>query len=472
MLELFIILYLAITLMIGFFANRYVKNSKDFVQAGRNLPMFFNATALFALWFGSETVFGASSEFATHGLIGVIEDPFGGVLCLLLFALFFVRRLYRLNLLTLGDLFRNQYGKRVEMISSAFMLITFFGYIAAQLVALALILKSVTGLPQEYGVLICSIIVTSYTFVGGMWAVSITDFLQSIFIVIGLSAFAIFLTAEAGGFEAVFAASEPSTFQFFPEGNGVEITNWIAAWLTLGLGSLASQDIFQRVNSAKSEKAAVRSTYLGAFLYLVFAMFPLYIVLAAKAIYPELSDMAASEEGFDAQQVIPTMVLNHAPLFIQVLIFGSLISAVLSTCSGALLAPASILSENLIKPAVKKEYTDKQFLWLVRLSVVLIAIVATVMATIRQDIYELVAESSILGIVSLLVPMVFALFFKKIASTSGAMLSMFLGISSWIILEYFIQPEINAFIPALFISILAMISGYYFEKLKGKKIKL
>src|SRR3989344_1566731 len=120
MLELFIILYLVLTLMIGFFANRYVKSSKDFVQAGRNLPMFFNATALFAL--------------------------------------FFVRRLYRLNLLTLGDLFRNQYGKRVEMVSSAFMLITFFGYIAAQLVALALILKSVTGLPQEYGVIICSVI--------------------------------------------------------------------------------------------------------------------------------------------------------------------------------------------------------------------------------------------------------------------------------------------------------------------------
>lgn len=459
MLELFIILYLIITIGIGFFANRWVKSSKDFVQAGRNLPMFLNATALFALWFGSETVFGASSEFAQHGLLGVIEDPFGGVLCLLLFAVFFARRLYRLNILTLGDLFRNSYGKRVELISSVFMLITFFGYIAAQLVALALLLKSVTGLEQEYGVIICAVIVASYTFVGGMWAVSITDFLQSIFIVIGLVIFAVFITLEAGGLTTVFAAADENTFRFFPEGNTVEVTNWVAAWLTLGLGSLASQDIFQRVNSARSEKTAVRSTYLGAFLYLLFAMFPLYIVLAAKAIYPEYSQINGSGNEFDAQEVIPLLVLNHAPVFVQVLLFGSLISAILSTCSGALLAPSSILSENIIKPAIKKELSDTQFLKIVRFSVIIIAFISTIMAVIRQDIYELVAESSILGIVSLLVPMVFALFWKKWVSEWGAFLAMFGGMISWIILEFFIQPEINSFVPALFISIFGMIIG-------------
>jgi len=461
MLLFFVIIYLLFTIAIGFFASRYVKSSSDFMQAGRNLPPFINAAALFALWFGSETVFGASSRIVQDGFIGVVEDPFGGVLCLVLFGLFFVKKLYRLNLLTIGDLFRKKYGERVEIVSGVFMLITFFGYIAAQLVALSIILQAVTGIEPLYGLIICSVIVTLYTYVGGMWAVSITDFIQSIFIVAGMIILAVFLVSEAGGIEEAYTKTDPATFTFLPERDPVDITNWFAAWLTLGLGSLASQDIFQRVNSAKSERAAVSSTFIGAFLYLVFAMLPLLIALVAKILHPEIN---WADENLDTQSVLPDIVLNHTPMFVQVLFFGSLLSAVLSTCSGAILAPASILSENLIKPLSKKTYSDKQFLWIVRLSVILISTIATIMASMQSDIYELVAESSVLGIVSLLVPMVWALYSKK-ASATGAMFSMILGMASWIIMEKFMEIPVNAFIPALGISILSMIAGNFYERI-------
>lgn len=454
MLLFFIILYLLLTIGIGVYATRFVKSSADFVQAGRRLPAFFNATALFALWFGSETVFGASSEFVQHGLVGVIEDPFGGVLCLLLFAIFFVRRLYRLNLLTIGDLFRNKYGKQVEVVSSVFMLITFFGYIAAQLIALALILKSVTGMPMQTGIVLCAAIVTAYTFIGGMWAVSITDFIQSIFIVTGMLILCVYLAGEAGGWTTVFEQAPEGTFQFFPvEKDPVEWSNWVAMWLTLGLGSLASQDIFQRVNSARSEKAAVLSTYMGAALYMILAMLPLFIALAAKVLYP-------NENYADTQEVIPRLVLAHTPLFVQVLFFGSLLSAVLSTCSGALLAPASIMSENLIRPLSKRSFSDRQFLWLVRICIVIMAFFSTILALGGSDIFELVSLSSILGIVSLLVPMVAALYWKK-ASAGGAMLSMLTGMGTWCVLYFYVQPDLEPFLPALGISILMQIAGSY-----------
>jgi Na+/proline symporter len=79
--------------------------------AGRSLPIVVSTTALFATWFGSETVFGASSEFLEGGLYATIEDPFGASLCLLLFGLFFARKLYQMNLLTLGDYFRVRFGR-------------------------------------------------------------------------------------------------------------------------------------------------------------------------------------------------------------------------------------------------------------------------------------------------------------------------------------------------------------------------
>src|SRR5688572_8513127 len=154
--------------------------------AGRSLPMMLSSAALFATWFGSETVFGASSEFLKGGLYAVMEDPFGASLCLFLLGLFFVRKLYKMQLLTLGDYFKVRYGKNTELVASIFLAPPYVGYIAAQLVAMGLIINVVTGLEIWQGVVISSIIVTLYTFVGGMWAVSVTDFIQSIIIVLGL----------------------------------------------------------------------------------------------------------------------------------------------------------------------------------------------------------------------------------------------------------------------------------------------
>ena len=106
--------------------------------AGRSLPISLSVAALFATWFGSETVFGASSEFLKGGLYGVIEDPFGAALCLVLFGLFFARKLYDLNLLTLGDYFKVRYGKKIELVAAAFLAPPYVGYIAAQLVTMSL----------------------------------------------------------------------------------------------------------------------------------------------------------------------------------------------------------------------------------------------------------------------------------------------------------------------------------------------
>ena len=148
--------------------------------AGRSLPLALSSAALFATWFGSETVFGASSQFLKGGLFAVIEDPFGAALCLLLFGLFVTRKLYTMKLLTLGDFFKVRYGKRTEIVAGIFIVPSYLGYIAAQLVAMGLIINVVTGIETWQGVVISACIVTFYTYIGGMWAISITDFIQSI----------------------------------------------------------------------------------------------------------------------------------------------------------------------------------------------------------------------------------------------------------------------------------------------------
>ena len=445
-----IIVYLLLTVLIGYWASRKVRTSGDFILAGRSLPLFLSSSALFATWFGSETVFGASSEFLKGGLYNVIEDPFGAALCLVLFGLFFARKLYNMNLLTLGDFFKVRYGKRLELVAGVFIVPSYVGYIAAQLVAMGLILNVVTGMAIWQGVVASAVVVTFYTYIGGMWAISITDFVQSIIIIGGLLVLAIILSGKAGGETTVLNEVPPDTFRFFPEASATEIIAWLAAWSVLGLGSIPSQDVFQRVMSSNSVNTAVRSSFIAAGLYLTVAMLPLFISLCVRHLYPEFT------QG-DTQLALPSMVLAHATMPVQILFFGSLLSAIMSTTSSAILAPAAIFSENLVKPLAKHRLADKHFLAITRFAVLGFALIATVVACLRSNIYELVGESSILSLVSLFAPMVLGLYWKR-ASSMGALLAMITGILTWLVAKQ-VELTVPELVPAVAVSFVSMVLG-------------
>ncbi len=420
----FIALYLLGTVAIGWWASRRVKTTADFVVAGRRLPMFMVACALFATWFGSETVMGASAEFAEHGLLGVIEDPFGAALCLLMAGLLVARPLYKLNILTFNDFFRIRFGRTAELTSAVFMVPSYFSWITAQIVALAIVLQSVSGLPYVWGVIICTSMVLIYTYVGGMWSVTITDFVQTIAIIIGLVALAVELVMAVGGFGKMIEAAPEGFFQFLPASKPINIIQWFAAWITIGLGSVPQQDVFQRVMSAKSARTSVMACYSSSAMYLTVAMLPLIIAYCGRMLYPELL------EG-DAQMMIPRMVLQHSGLGMQILFFGALLSAILSTCSGAMLAPATVIGENLVRP-LYKNLSDAGLLRVMRWSVVGVAIVSGSMALMRNNIYELVGESSAFSLVSLFTPLIAGLYWKR-ATSIGAVLSMVIGFSVWLL---------------------------------------
>ncbi len=448
MLLSFIAIYLSITLLIGWWASRKVKNTQDFVIAGRNLPMVIAASALFATWFGSETIMGASSEFVENGLLGVIEDPFGAALCLILVGAFFAKPLYKLNILTFNDFFRLRFSRRVEFVSAIFMVPSYFGWIAAQLVAMAIILKTLAGFPLIVGILICTLVVVVYTYIGGMWAVSVTDSVQTVMILGGLLYLAIILLRQVGGFQEVLAATPQGFFRFIPEGGFHHWVEYIAAWITIGLGSIPQQDVFQRVMSARNARTAVQASYLSGFMYLTIGFIPLLIGLCGKMLYPEI-------QSGDTQMVIPMMVLEHGNLLLQVLFFGALLSAILSTTSGAMLAPATVIGENLVRPYVKN-ISDKRLLLVMRLSVVFVAICSAALAAYEGNIYDLVGQSSALSLVSLFVPLTAGLYWKR-ASDAGALSSVVTGMAVWIYFEFVRPSDIPSLILGGLASLFAMI---------------
>jgi SSS family transporter len=472
----FIGLYLLGTLAVGWWASRRVKTTADFVVAGKRLPMFLAACALFATWFGSETVMGASAEFAEHGLLGIIEDPFGAALCLFLAGLLVARPLYKLNILTFNDFYRMRFGKTAEITSAIFMVPSYFSWIAAQIVALSIVLQAVCGLEREWGVLLCTSLVLVYTYVGGMWSVAVTDFVQTIAIIIGLLVLAVDLVLKVGGFGNMIAAAPEGFFQFLPDPEPTPTIHWVAAWMTIGLGSVPQQDIFQRVMAAKSVRSSVRACYTSSLMYLSVAFLPLIICYCGRMLYPELL------EG-DAQMLIPTMVLQHSGWVMQIFFFGALISAILSTCSGAMLAPATVIGENLVRP-IFKQVTDKQLLSIMRWALVGVAVVTGGMALMRNNIYELVGESSALSLVSLFAPLIAGLYWRR-ATGIGAIASMIGGMAVWLLTLMWLPglaesgtlsgtAQVLAEVPPMLYgfgaSILGMVLGSLLTKPEGREV--
>lgn len=459
MLLFFVVVYLLATLAIGGYASRFVKTSGDFAVAGRKLPAFVVTSGLFATWFGSETVMGASSEFIEHGVLGVIEDPFGASLCLLLIGLFFARPLYRLNLLTFSDYFRKRFGRPAEWVSALFMIPSYFSWIAAQLVAMALLLQILADIPFFWGISLCTTVVVIYTYIGGMWSVSITDTVQTVIIILGMLILTVVILNKAGGFSTVAARVPQDFWRITPEENSLKSwTTYFAAWITIGLGSVPQQDVFQRVMSARSANTAVTSAFLASFMYFTVACMPLIIGLCGVQLYPSLL------EG-DTQMAIPLLVLEHMGTGMQILTFGALLSAILSTCSGAVLAPATVLAENLIRPLFNRKISDIILLRTMRYSVILIAGISMTLALNKKHIFELVAESSALSLVALFVPLTAGLYWKK-ATLTGALLSMIAGTAVWSYFEFF-PDEYPSLIWGLAASIGGMIVGSVF--LPGKK---
>ncbi len=451
----FVILYWVISVGIGLYAARYVNNSKDFAVAGRSLPMYVVTATVFATWFGSEAVLGISSTFVKEGLKGVVADPFGSSMCLILVGLFFAKPLYRMNLLTIGDYYRNKFGRAVEVLVTLCIVVSYLGWVAAQIKALGLVFNVVSGgyISMDVGMVIGAASVLIYTLMGGMWSVAITDFLQMIIIVIGMVYIGWEVSGMVGGAGVVIEhAANAGKFEFWPAPTTREMLWFFAAWITMMLGSVPQQDVFQRVASSKNETIAGRASVLGGLLYFGFAFIPMFLAYSATLIDPS---MVASLIDKDSQLILPTLIMTKVPMLAQVMFFGALLSAIKSCASATLLAPSVTFSENILKPFFPQQ-SDKQFLRMMRIVVLLFTTVVTLFAmNTDSSIYKMVENAYKVTLVAAFVPLAFGLYWKP-ATAQGALVSILLGLSSWIALEI-TAPE--GFWPPQLVGVLMSMAG-------------
>ena len=459
--------YLVVSIGIGLAGALKVRGARDYINAGRALPIWVVFATVFATWFGAETVLGISATFLREGLGGLVSDPFGASLCLILVGLFFARPLYRMNLLTIGDYYRNRYNRPVELVTSICIALSYLGWVAAQITALGLVFNVISHgeISQNAGMIIGASAVLLYTLFGGMWSVAITTFVQMIVIVLGLFYIAWLVSDMAGGVTTVVAhAASAGKFEFFPKLELRDVLAFIAAWVTLGLGSIPQQDVFQRINSSRDEGTAAWGSILGGSAYFLFAFVPLFLAYSATLIAPE---MVARLIKDGSQLILPTLILERMPLHAQVVFFGALLSVIMSTASATLLAPSVTISENVLRGLVG-EMSDRRFLWMTRAVLVCFTFLVTGYAVYTEaTIHKMVENAYKITLSAAFTPLVFGLYWRR-ATTQGAAAAIVAGLSTWITLEL-IAPD-GLFAPqfaALLASIAAMVAGSLLPQLVG-----
>ncbi len=440
MLLLFVILYLAGSTGIGLYAATRVHNTKDFAVAGRCLPLPVVTATVFATWFGAETVLGISATFVKDGLRAVVADPFGSSLCLILAGLLFARRLYRLNLLTIGDYYRLRYNRAVEVLCTLCIVASYLGWVSAQIKALGLVFNIVTdgAMSQSIGMMLGALIVLTYTTFGGMFSVAILDFVQITVIMGGMLYIGSVVSGLAGGVGAVVThAAAAGKLDFFPP---ARIDSWIpflGAWVTMMFGSIPQQDVFQRITSARDERTAVRGSVLGGSLYFFFAFVPMFLAYSATLIDP--AQVAGLLER-DSQLVLPTLIVQHTPMVAQIVFFGALLSAIMSCSSATLLAPSVAFSENIVKGFIPT-IGDRGLLRVMR--TVLIGFAAIVLLfALRSEasIFKMVEGAYKITLVAAFVPLVAGLYWAR-ATTQGALVAIGTGLATWLVLELSGAPD-------------------------------
>ena len=428
-----LVIYLLVMLGIGLWASRRIRRAADFIVAGKRLSLLLCTATLAATWFGGGICIGAASAAYRGGFLAVIADPFGAALCLFLAGLFYVRMLRRMGLMTIASFFTSRFNRLAGLLASLCTVPAYVGWVAGLMLAFGRILQSLAGLDASTGICLAAFVVLLYTYAGGMWAVTITDFVQLLILIAGLTILTPVLLADMGGWAQLRAQIPDERFFLFPrETDTVGWLSYARDWLVVGLGNLAGQDLIQRTLSSRDERVAFKSAYLAGLLYISVGLLPVFLGIAGRVILPDLAD---------PDLVMMELALAYLPDVALVLFMGALVSALLSSADSALLAPASVIGWDLVH-YVRPDSDDQLSLRVTRVAIIVLGLAALWLALSKPSVYDLIVDSWSVLLATLFVPLTGGIWWRR-ANGPGALAAIGVGFLSWRIM-HLATPQLPA----------------------------
>lgn len=430
MIQIAVFAYVFIQLVFGVIYSKRIANSEDFIVGGRRMGAGLASFTIFATWFGAEAIVGTGTEVYKHGLAGAASDPFGYVFALLLMGFGFAKIIRARGLLTLGDLFKEEYGGRVEKLATLLIMPGPIFWGAAQISAFGTTLSELTSTSYTLGISIATATVIIYTTMGGFQASAVTDLFQSIILMLGLVVLNIFFFREVGWNQV---SPERLTLS-----SGGDESWWMSIddWAVPIFGTIVAVELISRLLACRSPEVASKSSIMGGMMYLIFGLLPVTIGLYAPAVVTEtVNPDAVIQVVAERFLILPDLFF---PPLLYVLFIGALISAILSTVDSVLLSGASLLSNNLVNKVLRLDNLRAQLVS-TRLCVVLLGLIAFGLALGGSGVKDLVEIASSIGSSGLFPVFCFALF-TTWGGELSAIASLSMGMISWLTLSSFDVP--------------------------------
>ena len=407
-----IILYFFVVVYIGYWAMKKVTNFDDYAVAGRGLPMSIFFAAIAATLCGGGATIGRVSFMHTTGIV-VFAGLIGVVINQIFSGLYIAGRVHNIkNVYSVGDLFGLYYGRAGRLVSSIVCFFFCLGLYGVQILAMGAILQTAVGIDLIPAALISSVITLAYTWSGGILAVTLTDAVQYVIIVIGVTLCAYLAIDHLGGFDAMMSIlySNPRF-----ETNMKPLANWslvqfLGLFFSFLLGEFCAPYYIQRYASTKSAKDSKNGLLIFGVHWIFFMATTAAIGLASMAIQPDVKpDLAFTN-----------LIRDILPPGITGLVFGALLAAVMSTGAAMINTSAVIYTRDIYNKFINPQATQDQMLRQSRMSTLLVGGVSIGVAILFQDVFGLMIYIFKLWPSAIIPPLLCGLLWGKISPYAGA----------------------------------------------------
>ncbi len=419
-----IVLYLAAIFGVGIYCNKFNNNIDDYLLAGRRLGVGLATGTLVATYFGGGYVIGVGSEAYEKGM-SAYWSPIAGALGILAVCLI-LKRMEGMNVYTVTEIVENRYkSPLLRILTTLLSLLALIGILAGQVTSAGSILSSLRlGTPTTCAIIVAAFFI-GFTAFGGLWAVTVTDFIQIIVAALGLIAAAIVVLTQVGGWDSLVAQIQttdvPSNYFSLLKDTEPSYVLWLI--MPMFIYTLIGQDVYQRLFAAKDTKTAYKSAILACIILLVICFFPVLLGMAGRAMFP---DMEVSS------MIVPTIIRATLPPVLSGFALAAIIAAVVSTADSILTAATSHVVNDIYVRYISKDdpadpHVQKKLLNLSKIMTLFVGIISVVVALAIPSVLQVLNSSYTLFTAGVFAPVVAGLLWKK-ATKAGAFAGLFSGL--------------------------------------------
>ncbi len=418
-----VILYLLAMLFIGWYSSTRITSNTDFVVAGRRLGPLLMAGTLAATEIGGGSSLGVvQNGMSGYGMSAAWYIIAMGIAFVILS--FLAPKFRGATVKTVPEYFRRRYGKGSGLITAIIMFLPLIGLTAGQFIASAVILSTMLGINYQVAVIIVAVVVTVYSIMGGLWSVTLTDFIQVFLIVIGMIIAVPFALNYAGGWANVAANVPEGTMSLFAGYSLFDIISLVIMYVaTFSVG----QEAVSRFYAARDGKAAKGGAWLAALVNFIYAFIPTVLGIIVLALINMGKFNAADFEAVGARYALPVLAMEVMPAIICGLLFSGIISATMSSSDSDLLGAGSIFANDIYKAAIKPDASDEEVMKITKIMMCIVGIASMFIALFNtQSLITILMFCFTLRAAGSFFPYVLGHYWDK-ASTAGTIASLIAG---------------------------------------------